>query len=411
MTKFLNNDNIANFLTLRYDPTLNNLFHPLRKENFAENITENIDEKISGIVKRDLELKLLDKKVSRISLALSGGIDSGFTLVMIRKLFPDLQIDSICVGFGDDDDEITRAKVIAEKYECNFHEFIVHNVLEDLPKLISIAGEPKWNLYQYYALEESKKYSSIFFSGDGGDETFAGYIFRYKKFLQNIENITNHTWLEKSKIYLSCHERDWVPNQDQLFNKKLEFSWVKICENFKPYFDNDLHPINQVLLADFNGKLLHDWIPSNHKFGKFLNININSLFLNPHLITLSANIPWNLKYDYKRDIGKLPLLSILNKYSGFKKFEGNKKGFSLNLINMWKNYGREIIMSYLNNDSDSVKENIINLRWIEDSIKLVDHEINKELKIRYISKLLSVLSFEVWYRIFVTCTLSANTKL
>ena len=68
-------------------------------------------------------------------------------------------------------------------------------------------------------------------------------------------------------------------------------------------------------------------------------------------------------------------------------------------------------MSYLNNDSDSVKENIINLRWIEDSIKLVDDEINKELKIRYISKLLSVLSFEVWYRIFVTCKLSANTKL
>ena len=68
-------------------------------------------------------------------------------------------------------------------------------------------------------------------------------------------------------------------------------------------------------------------------------------------------------------------------------------------------------MSYLNNDSDSVKENIINLRWIEDSIKLVDDEINKELKIRYISKLLSVLSFEVWYRIFVTCKLSANSKL
>jgi asparagine synthase (glutamine-hydrolysing) len=58
-----------------------------------------------------------------------------------------------------------------------------------------------------------------------------------------------------------------------------------------------------------------------------------------------------------------------------------------------------------------VKENIINLHWIEDSIKLIDDEINKELKTRYISKLLSVLSFEIWYRIFVTCTLSANTKL
>ena len=226
-----------------------------------------------------------------------------------------------------------------------------------------------------------------------------------------MENITNPTWLDKSKIYLSCHERDWVPNQDQLFNKKLAFSWEKIYQNFKPYFDNDLHSINQVLLADFNGKLLHDWIPSNQKFGKSLNIDINSLFLNPQLIALSANIPWNLKYDYKRDIGKLPLLSILNNYSGFKKFEGNKKGFSLNLVNMWKNYGREIIKTYLNNHSDVVKENIINLPWIEHSIKLIDDEINKELKIRYISKLLSVLSFEVWHRVFVTRTLTANTKL
>ncbi|MBA2268079.1 MAG: asparagine synthase [Nitrosopumilus sp.] len=411
MSVFLNSDNIVNFLTLRYDPTINNLFNPLKSEDFMENKIENIDTKITEIVKSDLELKLLHKNVSRISLALSGGIDSGFTLLMIRKFFPNLQIDSICVGFGDEDDEITKAKVVAEKYDCNFHELIVDNVLADLPKLISIAGEPRWNLYQYYTLEQSKKYSPIFFSGDGGDETFAGYIFRYKKFLQNIENITSPTWLDKSKIFLSCHERDWVPNQDDLFNKNLKFSWLKIYENFKPYFDNDLHPINQVLLADFNGKLLHDWIPSNHKFGKYLKIEINSLFLNPQLITLSANMPWNLKYDYEKDIGKLPLLSILNKYSGVNKFEGIKKGFSLNLLNMWKNYGKEIIITYLNKDADSVKENIINLDWIDESIKSIDGEFNKELKIRYISKLLSVLSFEIWYRIFVTCTLNANTKL
>jgi len=78
---------------------------------------------------------------------------------------------------------------------------------------------------------------------------------------------------------------------------------------------------------------------------------------------------------------------------------------------MWKNYGRDIILTYLNSDSESVKENILNLTWIQDSIKLVDDEINKDLRIRYISKLLSVLSFEVWYRIFVTRTLNANRKL
>ena len=37
--------------------------------------------------------------------------------------------------------------------------------------------------------------------------------FVIKNFYRISENITNHTWLEKSRIYLSCHERDWVPNQ------------------------------------------------------------------------------------------------------------------------------------------------------------------------------------------------------
>ena len=110
-------------------------------------------------------------------------------------------------------------------------------------------------------------------------------------------------------------------------------------------------------------------------------------------------------------MGKLPILSLLKKNSGFDKFEGVKKGFSLNLLNLWKNYGREIILSYLNENSDSVKNNIINLKWVDESIRLVDSTIHSDMKIRYVSKLLSLLSFEIWYRLFVSFTLKANTKL
>ena len=78
---------------------------------------------------------------------------------------------------------------------------------------------------------------------------------------------------------------------------------------------------------------------------------------------------------------------------------------------MWKNYGREIVLSYLNDNSDSVKNNIINLKWIEDSIRLVDSTNHSDMKIRYVSKLLSILSFEIWYRLFVSSTLKANTRL
>ena len=411
MSLILNDINIVNFLTLRYDPTFTNLHRPLRSDYFIEKEIGNLDSQIENIVRVDLESKLSQNKVSKVCIALSGGVDSGFTLMMIRKLLPEIHIDSICVGFGDDDDEISEAKKIAQQYDSDFHELIVDNALRDLPKLISIAGMPKWNLYQFYSLEQATRYSNIFFSGDGGDETFGGYIFRYRKFLQEIKKISNPSWLDKSKIYLSCHDRDWVPNQDDLFNKRLGFSWVQIYENFRPYFDNNLLPINQLFLADFNGKLLHDWMPTNDNFGKYLGLEIDSVFLNPRLIVLAASLPWHYKYNYEKNIGKLPILSILHKASGLGKFQGVKKGFSLNLLNLWRNYGREIVLSYLNEKSDSVKNNIINLNWIEESIILVDSTTHSDMKIRYISKLLSLLSFEIWYRLFVSSTLKANTKL
>jgi asparagine synthase (glutamine-hydrolysing) len=411
MSLILNDINIVNFLTLRYDPTFTNLHAPLKSDYFVEKEIENLDSEIENIVQLDLESKLSQNKVSKVSIALSGGVDSGFTLKMIRKHFPEIHIDSVCVGFGDDDDEISEARNIAQQYDSEFHECIVDNALLDLPKLISIVGMPKWNLYQYYSLEQATRYSNVFFSGDGGDETFGGYVFRYRKFLQEVEKIDNPSWLDKSKIYLSCHDRDWVPNQDDIFDKNIGFSWFKIHENFRPYFDNHLHPLNQLFLADFNGKLLHDWIPTNNNFGEHLGIEINSLFLNPRLIALAASLPWHSKYDYGKNIGKLPILSLLNKDSDFGKFEGVKKGFSLNLLNLWRNHGREIVLSYLNENSDSVKNNIINLKWIDESIRLVDSTIHSDMKIRYVSKLFSLLSFEIWYRLFVSFTLKANTKL
>lgn len=410
MSLILKDTSILNYLTLRYDPTID-CPGSLKSDNFEEKEIEDVHKKIVDIVKMDLDRKISKKKISNISIALSGGIDSGFTLVMIRKFFPDLKIDTISVGFGDNDDEISRAREIAEKYNCNFHELIIYNVLEDLPKLISITGIPKWNLYQYYPLEKAKSYSDIFFSGDGGDEIFGGYVFRYKKFLSQLKKINNPTWIDKSQLYLECHERDWVPDQHKIFTNRLKFSWLNIYENFRNYFENNLHPINQVFLADFNGKLLHDWIPSNRKFGDYLNLEINSLFLNPEMISLATKLPWELKYDYGKDIGKLPLLSILNNFPGFGDFQGIKKGFSLNLLNLWQNYGKDVIVTYLHKDSDIVKNRIINAEWISNAVRLVEKSLDDNIRIRYISKLLSVLSFEIWYQIFVSTKLKPDNKL
>ena len=129
------------------------------------------------------------------------------------------------------------------------------NFLEELPKAISIVKQPFWDLHWYYLVKKMKNFTNVFLSGDGGDELFGGYTFRYKKFLEQTSDIS--TSKEKIISYLNCHERDWVPEQEEIFNKNLKFSWNEIHETLKPYFDNSLPRLTQVFLADFNLSLIH----------------------------------------------------------------------------------------------------------------------------------------------------------
>jgi asparagine synthase (glutamine-hydrolysing) len=342
---------------------------------------------------------------------LSGGVDSGLTLSMLRTMFPDLKIDCICVGFGDKDDEIRQAEQVARNFDCNFSGIVLDNVLSELPKLISIVREPRWNLYQYYALEHGKKRSSnIFYTGDGGDELFGGYTFRYQKFLSLLPKHAG--WKTRAKIYLACHDRDWVPDQNKMFGPAVRFSWEKIYQLFRPYFSNKLAPLNQVFLADFNGKLLYDWLPTNLAFANFLGIKIESIFLTDAMIRFAAHVPWEAKYDPKKNVGKMPLRAILAMQNGNQEITGDifKKGFSLNMNSLWNSHAKEIVLELLNEDSEVLRKGIISESWLSNTLgRLQDRD--EGLRSRYISKMLSILALEVWYRLFISRTLNGKQRL
>ncbi|RPI82130.1 MAG: asparagine synthase, partial [Nitrosopumilales archaeon] len=155
-----------------------------------------------------------------ISLALSTGVDSNLMLALLRDEYPSLNIKCISVSF-DEASEATYAKKIAESKDTDFYNVTVDNPLKDLPFLISIVKEPRWNLYQYYFIEKSKKYSDILFTGDGGDELFGGYTFRYTKFLKLFDE--DDDWKQRTIHYLECHERDWVPDQEKIFGENIKF--------------------------------------------------------------------------------------------------------------------------------------------------------------------------------------------
>ena len=79
------------------------------------------------------------------------------------------------ITFSDSFDESPFAKKIAYRLDINHHVVFIDNFLEELPKAIKITQKPFWDLHWYHIAKEAKKYSKNFFSGDGGDELFAGY--------------------------------------------------------------------------------------------------------------------------------------------------------------------------------------------------------------------------------------------
>ena len=398
----INHSSIVDILTLRYDPSIiPNLPKKTWNDFKSKDITPNI-ELIENLILKDISEKLELLNPKKLCIALSGGVDSTLILSLIRKSNPDINIEAISIKFANSVDETSNASKIAEKFEANHNIVYLENYLSEMPKAIYEIKRPFWDLHWYYVTKESQSISNILASGDGGDEVFGGYTFRYEKFL-DLTNLDS-TPLEKVKAYLSCHNRDRVPDQELLFGDKSNFSWDTIYNLLLPYFDNPLSRLDQVFLADYNGKLLYNFNPVNSSIAKSFDIKLLTPLLNNNLISYGLSIPNKFKYDAIQNIGKLPLRDLLVKNKADSLISKEKLGFNVNTTNLWKTTAHSICKEFLDN-SRIVKEGWINNEWIQ---KYIDKE---NLDVKYINKFLGLLAFEIWYRLFITKELSSSTKL
>ena len=392
----------VNILTLRYDPSIK---PNLPKKTWKDFVSINESPSIEFIEKsicNSIEQKLKTFEGQKICIALSGGVDSTLVLSLVRKIKPDIDIEAVSIKFADSVDETTTASKIAETFDANHNIVYLENYLSELPKAISMTQLPFWDLHWYHVVKKSQTLSKILISGDGGDELFGGYTFRYSKFLSLTSE--HSTPLEKVKIYLQCHERDRVPDQENIFNQKSNFSWDSIYHILLPYFDNKLSRLEQVYLADYNGKLLYNFNPTNSRIINNFGMEMFAPILNDELLSVAPRIPTQYKYDESNNIGKLPLRTILRQNGCDSLVTKQKLGFNVNTINLWKSHGHELCKELLL-DSRIVRDGWIDNDWIQ---KYID---SPELDVRYVNKFLGMLAFEIWYRIFVTKDLKNDEKL
>lgn len=110
---------------------------------------------------------------------LSGGIDSSAVVACMAESMNE-PVKTFSIGFEDDSfDERPFARLVAQRYATDHHEFVVKpDALAVLPELVWAYGEPFADssaLPTYYVAQMTRRHVTVALNGDGGDEAFAGY--------------------------------------------------------------------------------------------------------------------------------------------------------------------------------------------------------------------------------------------
>ena len=193
---------IDNYLTFQYVPHPQTAFENIHKLPAAHYLICNSTGEIrisrywsaSDISTKNLDVEdysqglrdLLTESVKLRMIAdvplgafLSGGVDSG-VIVALMAMQSATPIKTFTIGFEDDShDERPYARLVADRYKTDHHEFVVQpDAAALVPELVRHYGEPFADssaIPTYYVAREARKVVTVALSGDGGDENFAGY--------------------------------------------------------------------------------------------------------------------------------------------------------------------------------------------------------------------------------------------
>jgi asparagine synthase (glutamine-hydrolysing) len=110
---------------------------------------------------------------------LSGGIDSSIVVALMAQASPE-PVRTFTVGFADSRyDEREHARAVAQRWGTDHVELGVHtDVADTLPRLAATLDEPLGDeaaLPLYLICEQARTEVTVALTGDGGDESFAGY--------------------------------------------------------------------------------------------------------------------------------------------------------------------------------------------------------------------------------------------
>lgn len=450
---------LDNFLTFEYVPAPLSIFKGISKLQPAHSLTwdngdtriknywnfsfkpnssseDEICEEFRELLRDSVKIRLMSDVP--LGAFLSGGLDSS-TIVAFMADLVNQPVKTFSIGFKDSSyNELRYAKIIANKFQTEHHEFTIEPSAIDLTENLvkNYVDEPfgDFSLFPTYLVSKmAREYVKVVLSGDGGDELLAGYdayiahkfgtyYLKLPKFVRKyvINAILNKIpptekkkglinrvkrFVEGTELPDDLQHARWMIFLTELERRQLytESCLEKIEENdpydfiryfFKTAPSNDNLDCQQYV--DINTYMVDDILVKVDRMSMATSLEARVPFLDHRLVEFMASVPSRLKlaglsHQKTKYLLKKAMSDILPSEIIYR----GKEGFSIPIKNWLKNDLKPMITEVLS--PERIKsEGFFNPNYVEQ-LKL-EHLNNTQ---NHSHRLWALMMFGIWYDVYI----------
>ncbi|MEW6717729.1 MAG: asparagine synthase (glutamine-hydrolyzing) [Chloroflexota bacterium] len=371
-----------------------------------------------------------------LGVYLSGGLDSS-SIVALMSRVTDQPVKTFTMGFNEPTDELEDAHLIAQHFNTEHHAITVQpDPLREFPAVIWHAEEPKENILQGYLLSRfACQHVKVVLGGLGGDELFAGYVNnQYIYPSQPFHRLTS-SWMSEhlltplSRLAFSLQQCTGLLKLDEyrrgvqllcalgdpqryylilrnvwdhdpgmwgnLYGSgMLEQALAQTGTQFKRYFESRDQVLKQVLWAEFNTKMVEDFLANEDRTSMAHGVEVRVPFLDRELVEFAFSIPPEIqmkanrtKYLFRKAMcGILPESTLLKK----------KWGFSFNPYFQFQKDLKDVAQRILTPERVEGL-GLFNYSYVH---KILNHPPHPRLRWHYFY-LWNLVGFHIWHELFI----------